>query len=51
MRFDAPIAGPRRRGNMLVRATTTGSYFEENWKVQITLTYDVDGKRQTFVVP
>ena len=50
MRFDAPIAGPRRSGNMIVRATTTGSYFEEAWNVQITVTYDADGKRQAFVV-
>jgi len=50
MRFDAPIAGPRRSGNMLVRASTNGSYFEDNWTVQITLTYDADGKRQAFVV-
>jgi hypothetical protein len=50
MRFDAPIAGPRRRGNMLVRASTNGSYFEEAWNVQVTITYDADGKRQTFVV-
>jgi hypothetical protein len=50
MQFSAPIAGPRRSGNMLVRASTMGSYFEENWNVQVTLTYDADGKRQTFVV-
>ena len=50
MRFDAPIAGPRRNGNMLVRASTNGSYFEETWNVQITLTYDADGKRQALVV-
>lgn len=50
MRFDAPVAGPRRSGNMIVRATTTGSYFEEAWNVQITVTYDADGKRQAFVV-
>ncbi len=50
MRFNAPIAGPRRNGEMLVRATTSGSYFEENWTVQVTVTYDADGKRQTFLV-
>ncbi|MEO6061469.1 MAG: cytochrome c oxidase assembly factor Coa1 family protein [Thermoflexales bacterium] len=50
MRFDAPIAGPRRSGNMLVRASTNGSYFDENWTVQVTITYDADGKRQAFVV-
>ena len=50
MRFDAPLAGSRRSGNMLVRASTSGSYFEEAWSVQITITYDADGKRQAFVV-
>ena len=51
MRFDAPIAGPRRSGNMQIRATTPGSYFEENWNVRIVITYDADGRRQSLTVP
>ena len=50
LRFDAPLAGPRRSGNMQVRANTTGSYFDEGWNVRITITYDADGQRQSFVV-
>ncbi len=50
LRFEAPLAGPRRSGNMQVRADTIGSYFDEGWNVRITITYDADGKRQSIAI-